>query len=92
MVTVQFPPPETAPVQVLAEIVKADAPVSVTVGVTAPVPILDAVKILVIGVEIVVCCVHEVGEIESGIRVTCPVTLTVAVAAAPPLVAVNVIV
>lgn len=92
MVTVQLPPPETAPVQVLAEIVKAAAPASVTVGVTAPVPILDAVKTLVTGVEIVVCCVHEVGEIESGIKVCSPATVTVAVAVVPPLIAVAVIV
>lgn len=92
IVTLQFPPPDTAPVQVLAEIEKLPEPVRVTVGVTAPDPILDAVNAFVIVVLIVVCSVHEFGESESGINVCCPVTVAVAVAVAPPLVAVNVMV
>ena len=91
-VTVQLPPPETAPVQVLAEIENFAEPVRVTVGVTEPVPTLVAVKVLVIGVEIVVCCVHDDGEMESGMNVCWPVTVTVAVAVEPPLVAVAVMV
>ncbi len=90
--TVQFPPPDTAPVQVFAEIVNGADPESVTVGVTEPVPTLVAVNVLVMVVEIVVCCVHEVGETESGMKVCSPVTVTVAVAVVPPLTAVAVIV
>jgi hypothetical protein len=92
IVTVQELPPATAPVQVLAEMVKVAEPESVTVGVTEPVPILDAVKTCVMGVLIVVCAVHCVGEIESGINVCWPVTVTVAVAVVPPFTAVAVIV
>lgn len=92
IVTEQLPEPATGPVQVSAVLLKVPDPVRVAVGVTEPVPILVAVKTLVIGVEMVVVAVHDVGEMESGIRVGSPVTVAVAVPVDPPFTAVAVIV
>lgn len=91
IVTVQAALPATGVALQVSEVIeKVAEPESVTVGVTAPVPRLVAVKIWVIGVEIVVCAVHCGGVIDSGISVGSPVTVTVAVPVAPPLVAVAV--
>jgi hypothetical protein len=91
MVTVQVAPPETAPVQVLAEMVNAPAPVSVTVGVTEPEPMLLTVNaFVVVELEATVPKFHAFGETVSAMNVCCPVTVMVATAVDPPFTAVAV--
>ena len=93
MVTWQVPEPATGvALQVSADFVNGAGAVKVTVGVTEPVPTLVAVKVCEIRVEIAVVAVHEVGDRDSGMVVSCPVTVAVAVAVEPPLTAVAVIV
>jgi hypothetical protein len=89
--TVQVPEPATGvELQVSENLLNLPEPDNTTVGVTDPVPRLVAVIVVSTLVEMVVAKVREVGEMDSGISVTWPEI--VAVAVVPPLTAVAVIV